>query len=1213
MDIGSQNIRIGASIPGKAIDIKLNDRDQRSTPNYLAFPLNEKLNQLDKVNWMIGADAEKIYMRNTTHGMPNPFSRLWNPSENYFNNLHPSVTAAIALYQHFKTTKLKNDKLTLIVPTYASPQYRQLLFLTAKIAQFKSTSILDSSTAVATYYSVEKIKKGSRKPITVLFIDIGAENADCSFWKYKPLGEKVFMELLQYRHSSKIGGNYVDKLIMEQVEPHLGRPLVGSERYIVNSLMRRAKERIVNQTSFLVDLNEDYGIHYMLNQSDIQNLTTDMTRKLVELLKDISEPDEIELIGGSSRLQVFIDAIISAFPNIPVRRSLNSDEASALGAAYFTALRTGAIIGSKIELKKPSIFGLNATIDDQNVEIFQAGDIIKDRKVYMSGNKTRLIKQYLDLDIYDDYIIDSDNFNKTKTEFNEILIEGIDKSLNQVKDIMLNNTTPTIQLKYGLSPDLDCFDLTAANLIVNVTSNKRSRNRSATRDMKLYFLSLPLDKDFIIPPNVSTFFKSMMKTDEDRLKREENCHKLETFIIETRDAAQYSEEMFAVTTPEEREAIIRSLDEARQTLDCTNLPKDETSDNIDRKLRNLRGSFMDAIERYEDALKRPNALLKLNSAIQRAKEGRKLAICDNETLEEFDKYLNETLTKLENMAKDKPLDKPSFPVNEMKDREKELLKKIPELRRTTKKKDVINFSSNNTEGMDDEEYERLKNAGISVGKPKRKRKKDTDPEIIALKQKQINELEKEQNSTRGAFNQTRKAFYDKRRKFEKDHNLQMSRWSEPNEDAARNRFVEYEEYLNRQKKKEQRKQAKLEAIEQKKREEEARINAEKNKPPTPTPTAEEMKRILKEKEEEEKKKREEEERAQRIQDEANRFKEIGSSIYDYEELNGEDEEALYKKYKELKKKFENERYAPLTDDDKRQEYMEERKTYEDLRRRFENDPERKRKEQEKKRRARQRKAEKEARDKEKTEMDQQIENLQIDQRRLVQDLQQLKEDMMDFDILEKYIVRTEIHEIRKRKRREERKKKKLAKRNRNWEQRSHNFLENSETSTDESDTSFYDFIPDYTELDYNIRNENESSSSESEDKNNQKDKTDSESSLSSTMLEESSGAIDEIRRKDFEISQSRRDQLKLRHLIDPVNIPFEYTAEEIKEMKRDGFIIPTAKQLYKSRFEGSQVDYREQYERRKRQNDKTPPLNPDDNLFEYRDNQDDEMIENMEL
>ncbi|KAK8882093.1 hypothetical protein M9Y10_044733 [Tritrichomonas musculus] len=1232
LDIGSQNIRVASSVTGKPVEIKLNDRDHRSTENYLAFPLSEKLEKFEKVNWLIGSDAERISMVNSSYGFSNPFAKLWTPDKYDFNGLHPVTLAATALYQHMKSIKMKNDKLTLIVPTYASPQYRELLYLTAKVTGYKSTSILDSSTAVATYYSIERIKKGSRKPITILFVDIGAENADYSLWKYRPLGEKLFMELLQYRHSGQVGGGYVDRLLLNLIEPLLGRKLVRSERYIVMKALRKAKEHLVNQTSTTINFNEDFGKYITLNQSDVQRLTANMTEKIIDLIGDMTPPDEIELIGGSSRLQVFIDAITTAFPNIPVRRSLNSDEAAALGGAYFTALRTGTIIGSKIELKKPAIFGLNSTIDGQEVEIYQPGDTIKDRKFIMYGNRTRIVKNYLDLDVYDDFVINSTNFNKTNKEFNEVLIQGIEKALKQVSGIMLNNSQPVISLKYGLSPELDCFDLIDASLVVNITSKHRTRSsvlkdaKVPQKEVKLYLLSIPSDKRFRIPENTSTFLKAMINADEDRLKMEENCHKLETFIIETRDAAQYDDEMFRVTTEDERKLIIKNLDEARVEIDCTNLSKEETSDSIDRKLRNLRASFLDPIERYEDAIKRPNALIKLHAALDRAEAARKSALCDNETLEEFNKYLNETYDKLEKMENDKPLDQPSFPVSEIKEREKELLKKIPEVKRAAKKKEVINFSSSNTTDMDDDEYERLKNVGISVQKPKKKAKKDIDPEIIKLKEKRIYELEKEQNFSRGAFNNSRRLFHQRKQKFEKEHNLQLDPWKPPDEEACRNTFRRYEGYLNRKKERAEKIRLKKEKIKREREEERLRIEAEKNRPPTPTLSPEEAKRVQKIQEEEERKKKEEEENIERIKNETDLFKQIGSTMFDYDELNGEDEEALYKKYKTLKKKFEHDRSERFDDDEKREAYMEERKNYEDLRRRFENDPERKRKELEKKKLAKKKREEKQAKEDEKTELDIRIEDLEIDQRRLTRDLELLKQDIQDFDKLEKSIIRKELHDIRKKKRREEREKKKIEKRSRTWDQRAHDLLSNSETETEsESPTSFYDEIPDYSELDYNDidRYRYDSSSSEDEEEAKRKKKEakgdeidDSDVELTSESSSSSSESHEEHERErkaDFEIEQKEREKQKVRHLIDPDTFKFNYTKDEIREMKKNGFKIPAPKTLYRKRFEDRFVDYEEKYNAKKREKNKKPPLNPDDHYITRRENQFDEIGEDLEL
>jgi hypothetical protein len=50
------------------------------------------------------------------------------------------------------------------------------------------------------------------------------------------------------------------------------------------------------------------------------------------------------------------------------------------------------------------------------------------------------------------------------------------------------------------------------------------------------------------------------------------------------------------------------------------------------------------------------------------------------------------------------------------------LKKIPELKRAPKKSNVINFSSSDTEDMHDDEWERLREAGIMMKRPKKRKR-----------------------------------------------------------------------------------------------------------------------------------------------------------------------------------------------------------------------------------------------------------------------------------------------------------------------------------------------------------------------------------------------------------------------------------------------------------------------------------------------------------
>jgi hypothetical protein len=78
-------------------------------------------------------------------------------------------------------------------------------------------------------------------------------------WKYRPLDEKVHMDLLDDRHTTEVACGSIDRLLLNRATSQLDRPLVGSERYLLLSHLRKAKEQLAAVRSVGVDLTEDYG------------------------------------------------------------------------------------------------------------------------------------------------------------------------------------------------------------------------------------------------------------------------------------------------------------------------------------------------------------------------------------------------------------------------------------------------------------------------------------------------------------------------------------------------------------------------------------------------------------------------------------------------------------------------------------------------------------------------------------------------------------------------------------------------------------------------------------------------------------------------------------------------------------------------------------------------------------------------------------------
>ena len=87
---------------------------------------------------------------------------------------------------------------------------------------------------------------------------------------------------------------------------------------------------------------------YTLNRATFENITQDLTDRVIEIAKraleksgkTLDELDEILLVGGSSRMLCVQDALSKAF-NKPLNKTCNFDEAVALGAAIQANILAG--------------------------------------------------------------------------------------------------------------------------------------------------------------------------------------------------------------------------------------------------------------------------------------------------------------------------------------------------------------------------------------------------------------------------------------------------------------------------------------------------------------------------------------------------------------------------------------------------------------------------------------------------------------------------------------------------------------------------------------------------------------------------------------------------------------------------------------------------------------------------------------------------------
>lgn len=733
-DFGSQNVRIAIGVPGKPITIVTNEQGSRATPNFLAYTPDPQSKSLGAADWVVGSEAERLYNRNNTMGVINPFGQLGNPSNSPFKAINPIEAASIAFKLHLRRFKRKRDKIIVAVPSVYTPQARHALVEALNLLNITSVQLLDSNSAVASIYAVEKLKKaqdGQNTTSRVLFVDIGASQTELSMFSFERIGPITRVILEDLRFSDKIGGAKIDDILYKNITAQLPHVPTRAENITIKRVMRRAKERLAAGVDLIIDLSEDFNKIITIPNDQVDELCKDVLKGFSDLITGMSFPDEIELIGGSTRLPSFHNIIQKQFPNMTLRRSLNSDEAVAFGAAYFSSLQTGTIAGSRLEFVKPAIYGLNFKPKGKSFEVIKSGD--------SSDRKSVTMRKFSDFDFtidvtkdkVDNIKIDADIFDKVSTEFTHVQIYGLTNLTRSITEQLANGTKPFLRFTFGHSITYDCIDYLSAslnaNISVNVTieSEMHYTNSSAVSWALKNNITL-LDRAFSYnKAKANEIMNDLTEANERRIKHAEATHKIETFIIDMTDKLEYDNDFRYVTTDEERYQIQQLLSRERQTIELS--ASRVSAQELEKRLEKVKEQISAPLERYEEFRGRIPAIVRLNSSIKRGEKVLEASKTDDDVIEDYKKFINRTFEIIQEAMSIQPHEKPTVTVKQLIEREKQLNRKIMDLKMPKRKPKTITVSSDpNSPDYSEKNIKKLKKMGINIVTQKDKNKTETE-------------------------------------------------------------------------------------------------------------------------------------------------------------------------------------------------------------------------------------------------------------------------------------------------------------------------------------------------------------------------------------------------------------------------------------------------------------------------------------------------------
>ena len=241
------------------------------------------------------------------------------------------------------------------VPAYFNDAQRQSTKEAGEIAGLEVKRIINEPTAAALAYGLDKMSKD----MVVVVFDCGGGTHDVSILE---LGDGVF-EVLSTDGDTHLGGDDFDQVIIEwlanEFKEENGIDVTKDPMALQRLREAAEKAKVELSSTSSTEINLPYLMpvdgmpkHLVrtLSKSKFEQLTDSLIKRTIEPCKtalknakmDVSDVDEIILVGGTTRIPAIQEAVKQFFGKEP-SKGVNPDEVVALGAAIQGGVLAGDV------------------------------------------------------------------------------------------------------------------------------------------------------------------------------------------------------------------------------------------------------------------------------------------------------------------------------------------------------------------------------------------------------------------------------------------------------------------------------------------------------------------------------------------------------------------------------------------------------------------------------------------------------------------------------------------------------------------------------------------------------------------------------------------------------------------------------------------------------------------------------------------------------
>nr|CAH8848005.1 unnamed protein product [Trichobilharzia regenti] len=372
LDVGTLTSYIGVA-RGGGIEVIANEYSERATPTCVAFSGNLTLvgtaaklqhvmnykNTFTNFTQLLGKSPTDFAVakekRHLTHAVECRDGRVSFPVvlNGVSTSFIPEQVLAIQLNKLKEITECaigsKVVDVVINVPTYYTDAERRSVLDASKIAGLNCVKLVNDLTAVGTaygFYSTD-LPPVDRPPKVVCFVSVGYSTTQISICAFNTGKMKVLATVCD----AFLGGRDFDRKLFDKFASDFQQQYKIKEPLSVKATIRLLQEceklkKAMSANSSELPINveclaEERDLANKMKRTDFEEMCSDLVQRFQDLLTrcldtaklKAEDVHSVELIGGSSRIPMLKNAILSVFKQ-EGRTSLNADEAVARGCAF---------------------------------------------------------------------------------------------------------------------------------------------------------------------------------------------------------------------------------------------------------------------------------------------------------------------------------------------------------------------------------------------------------------------------------------------------------------------------------------------------------------------------------------------------------------------------------------------------------------------------------------------------------------------------------------------------------------------------------------------------------------------------------------------------------------------------------------------------------------------------------------------------------------